>query len=61
MNTTKIRQELGWQPKESLESGLNKTIRWYLDNKVWVDTTLGKESHKNWLTQNYKSRGEEEK
>ncbi len=61
MNTTKIRQELGWQPKESLESGLNKTIRWYLDNKVWVDTTLGKESHKNWLTKNYESRGEEDK
>jgi dTDP-glucose 4,6-dehydratase len=61
MNTTKIRQELGWQAKESLESGLHKTIRWYLDNKDWVNTTLGKEAHKNWLTQNYEGREEEDK
>jgi dTDP-glucose 4,6-dehydratase len=30
MNITKIRRELGWQPKESFESGLAKTVRWYL-------------------------------
>jgi len=60
MNTTKIRRELGWQPIESLESGLRKTIKWYLDNKDWVNSTLGKESHRNWLTQNYESRGEED-
>jgi dTDP-glucose 4,6-dehydratase len=60
MNTTKIRQELGWQAKESLESGLHKTIRWYLDNKDWVNTTLGKEAHKNWLTKNYENKREEE-
>ncbi len=61
MNTTKISRELGWQPIESLESGLRKTIKWYLDNKDWVNSTLEKESHRNWLTQNYESRGEEDK
>jgi len=61
MNTTKIKRELGWQPKESLESGLRKTIRWYLDNKDWVNATLENEAHKDWLTQNYESREEEDK
>jgi dTDP-glucose 4,6-dehydratase len=32
MNIDKIRRELGWAPKESFESGLEKTVRWYLDN-----------------------------
>jgi dTDP-glucose 4,6-dehydratase len=32
MNIGKIRQELGWYPKESFESGLEKTVRWYLEN-----------------------------
>ncbi|MFC7396682.1 dTDP-glucose 4,6-dehydratase [Chelatococcus sp. GCM10030263] len=31
----KIRRELGWQPRESFESGLRKTVRWYLDNRDW--------------------------
>jgi dTDP-glucose 4,6-dehydratase len=33
----KIARELGWQPKESFESGLMKTVRWYLDNRAWTD------------------------
>ena len=32
MNIGKIRRELGWQPRETLESGLEKTVRWYVDN-----------------------------
>ena len=35
MNATKIRQELGWAPRESFESGLRKTVAWYLDNRWW--------------------------
>jgi dTDP-glucose 4,6-dehydratase len=31
----KLRNELGWRPKESLETGLKKTVRWYLDNRAW--------------------------
>jgi dTDP-glucose 4,6-dehydratase len=31
----KLRRELGWRPKESLETGLAKTVRWYLDNRQW--------------------------
>jgi dTDP-glucose 4,6-dehydratase len=35
MDATKIRRELGWQPRESFETGLRKTVRWYLDNRWW--------------------------
>ncbi|HWK44875.1 MAG TPA: GDP-mannose 4,6-dehydratase, partial [Stellaceae bacterium] len=35
MDTRKIEAELGWRPAESFDSGLDKTIRWYLDNEAW--------------------------
>ncbi|HVJ80156.1 MAG TPA: dTDP-glucose 4,6-dehydratase [Planctomycetia bacterium] len=39
----KIQSELGWKPAENFESGLRKTVRWYLDNGVWIDrVTSGK-------------------
>jgi dTDP-glucose 4,6-dehydratase len=37
MDTAKISRELGWRPRESFESGLGKTVRWYLDNRAWAD------------------------
>lgn len=33
----KIEKELGWRPEESFETGLRKTVKWYLDNKPWVE------------------------
>jgi len=35
IDATKIRRELGWQPRETFDSGLAKTVRWYLDNRPW--------------------------
>jgi dTDP-glucose 4,6-dehydratase len=35
MDTTKINRELGWAPQESFDSGLRKTVAWYLDNRWW--------------------------
>jgi dTDP-glucose 4,6-dehydratase len=35
IDASKIRRELGWSPQESFESGLRKTVRWYLDNAEW--------------------------
>ena len=35
INSKKIKQDLGWQPQETFQSGLRKTINWYLDNKDW--------------------------
>ena len=36
----KIQGELGWQPQESFESGLRKTVRWYLDHPQWVERVM---------------------
>ena len=35
MNWTKLKGELGWRPRESFETGLHKTVSWYLDNRWW--------------------------
>ena len=36
----KIRAELGWAPKYDFETGLARTIRWYLDHQSWRETVL---------------------
>lgn len=36
IDASKIQRELGWQPQESFESGLRKTVQWYLDNQQWL-------------------------
>jgi dTDP-glucose 4,6-dehydratase len=40
IDSTKIQQELGWQPQVEIESGLRHTIRWYLDNRDWCQQVL---------------------
>jgi dTDP-glucose 4,6-dehydratase len=37
VDATKIINELGWKPKETFETGIRKTVQWYLDNQAWVD------------------------
>lgn len=37
IDASKIAKELGWAPRESLESGIRRTVQWYLDNKSWVE------------------------
>jgi dTDP-glucose 4,6-dehydratase len=55
MDLTKIETELGWRPKESFETGIRKTVRWYLDNLDWVENaTTG--AYKDWVTRNYGDR-----
>lgn len=52
MNASKIEQELGWKPKETFESGILKTVRWYLEHEEWVrDVTSG--SYRQWITTHY--------
>lgn len=43
INNHKIQQQLGWKPKETFESGIYKTVNWYLQNKDWVSEILIKE------------------
>lgn len=40
IDAAKIGRELGWKPQETFESGLRKTVQWYLDNKTWWQNVL---------------------
>ena len=51
----KIRDELGWVPTETFESGMRKTVDWYLANQPWVENVTSGE-YKNWITRNYGAR-----
>jgi dTDP-glucose 4,6-dehydratase len=52
IDATKLETELGWRAEETFESGLKKTIRWYLDNQAWVDgVTSG--SYREWIHTQY--------
>ena len=48
----KLERELGWKPAETFETGIRKTVQWYLDNQVWVsNVTSG--AYKNWVGKQY--------
>jgi dTDP-glucose 4,6-dehydratase len=52
IDARKIEQELGWRPKESFESGLRKTVEWYLANQQWVEgVTSG--AYRHWVAAQY--------
>jgi dTDP-glucose 4,6-dehydratase len=55
IDATKLRDELGWQPRESFESGLRKTVRWYLSNSEWVESVRSG-AYREWIETNYASR-----
>jgi len=53
---SKLRAELGWTPAETFDSGLAKTVRWYLDHAAWVEeVTSG--AYRTWVEANYARRG----
>ncbi len=52
IDATKIERELGWKPAETFETGIRKTVQWYLDNQAWVaNVTSG--AYKNWVGKQY--------
>jgi dTDP-glucose 4,6-dehydratase len=56
IDSTKIETELLWRPQESFESGIRKTVRWYLENMEWVsNVTSG--AYQQWIAVNYATRG----
>ncbi|TCS72893.1 dTDP-glucose 4,6-dehydratase [Sulfuritortus calidifontis] len=56
IDARKIERELGWRPAETFDTGIRKTVRWYLDNVAWVEHVASGE-YRHWLEQNYKARG----
>jgi dTDP-glucose 4,6-dehydratase len=55
INCSKIHRDLGWQPKENFDSGLLKTIQWYIHNSPWVEQVQSG-AYQTWIKQNYGDR-----
>lgn len=55
IDASKIERELGWIPKETFETGLRKTVEWYLANPAWVESIRTGE-YRSWLERNYVNR-----
>ncbi len=55
IDATKLKHELGWQPRESFETGLRKTVRWYLANSEWVESVRSG-AYREWIETNYAAR-----
>jgi dTDP-glucose 4,6-dehydratase len=52
IDATKLKKELGWKPNETFETGIRKTVEWYLNNQDWVDHVVSGE-YKNWVEKQY--------
>jgi dTDP-glucose 4,6-dehydratase len=61
MNINKIEMELGWRPKQSLQEGLLKTVKWYLEHGDWIQAIHKQEEYQSWLEKNYAGREEKTK
>jgi dTDP-glucose 4,6-dehydratase len=55
IDATKIAEDLGWKPSETFETGIRKTVQWYLNNQDWVANVLSG-SYREWLEKNYSER-----
>ncbi len=60
IDASKIERELQWEPEESFETGMRKTIQWYLSNGEWIETVTGS-AYQDWVAINYAHRKREEK
>ncbi len=55
IDARKIERELGWKPVETFETGIRKTVQWYLDNQRWVNNVQSG-AYRQWLEKNYAER-----
>ncbi len=55
IDATKLATELGWKPAETFETGIRKTVQWYLDNQTWVNNVLSGD-YRQWMETNYRGR-----
>ncbi|MTD26402.1 dTDP-glucose 4,6-dehydratase [Erwinia sorbitola] len=55
IDASKISAELNWQPEETFESGIRKTVEWYLTHRQWVDN-IRNGAYQSWIAQQYENR-----
>jgi len=53
IDATKIERDLGWQPAETFDTGIRKTVEWYLQNQAWVENVTSG-AYLNWVEKQYK-------
>lgn len=53
IDASKLERELGWKPAETFETGIRKTVRWYLDNAEWVNNVISG-NYREWVSKQYK-------
>jgi dTDP-glucose 4,6-dehydratase len=58
MNVEKISRELGWEPRHTIESGLEMTIDWYIQNSDWVQAIREEKDYQGWMKKNYEQRNQ---
>ena len=56
IDASKIERELGWRPAETFDSGIRKTVQWYLDHSTWVENVQSG-AYRQWIESNYQDRG----
>lgn len=52
INATKLKKNLKWKPSETFETGIKKTVEWYLENPEWIKQALN-DDYKNWVQKHY--------
>jgi dTDP-glucose 4,6-dehydratase len=55
INASKIQKQLGWTPKQTFETGIRETVRWYLQNPEWIENVTSG-AYKQWIARNYEAR-----
>lgn len=56
MDISFIERELGWRPKQSLTTGLARTVQWYLEHPSWIEAIRQQQDYQGWLAKNYGER-----
>ena len=52
IDASKVERELGWRPAETFDTGIRKTVQWYLDNPIWIEGVVSG-SYRDWLQKQY--------
>ncbi len=60
IDARKLESELGWRPEESFETGLRRTVAWYLSNSAWVESVTSG-AYRQWMETNYTDRGTQQR
>lgn len=59
IDATKIEHELGWKPEETFESGIRKTVQWYLDHSDWV-AVVQSGAYRDWIAKQYSTNDQDD-